>query len=252
MTPSFSTLRLGAAVVAIAAGFIATWYVLAGNLTVWSDEIAHLATAKGLQLTGEPFTVLFDQCAQLTADQYHRGLEISRMTAWSYDLWGESLVAARSVPLLFTVATWLLYVVYTRWRGYSSVKQIFIVTVLFFGQTMVLEKALFVRVYAPLLFFLLLSLIAIWEGFHSWRSRKYLWAAGWLAVAFLSLAFTRNWHLLQFAIVILGITLLWMAAYYVPVLHLLRRGWGWLASLPADGNTLPWPCWCCSSRGPSR
>jgi len=233
MIPSNTTIKFTFATLAIAIGFIASWYWLAGSLTAWSDEIAHLAVAKGIQLTGEPFTVLFDQCARLTADQMYRGLEISRMTAWSYDLWGESLVAARSVPLVFTMGTWLLYVVYTRWRGYSSGKQIFIMTVLFFGQSMVLEKALYVRIYAPLLFFLLLSLIAVWESFNSWNNRKFLWAGGWLAVALLSLAFTRNWHLIQFAIAGLSVILLWLTANYIPVTDLLRKWWNWLASLPA-------------------
>jgi len=233
MNPSFTTIRISSAVIVIAIGFIASWYWLADSLPAWSDEIAHLATAKGILLTGEPFTVLFDQCARLTDDQYHRGLEISRMTAWSYDLWGESLVAARSIPLIFTMATWLLYVVYTRWRGYSSGKQIFIMTVLFFGQSMVLEKALYVRIYAPLLFFLLLSLIAVWESYNSWSNRKFLWACGWLAVALLSLAFTRNWHLIQFAIIGLSVILLWLTAYYTPAIDLLRKSWAWVASLPA-------------------
>lgn len=238
MTDRNTTIKFGFATIAVAVSFIISWYWLADNLTAWSDEIAHLAAAKGIQITGQPFTVIFDQCARLTADQYHRGFEISQMTAWSYNIWGESLAAARSVPLMFTIGTWLLYIVYTRWRGYSSGKQIFVMTVIFFGQSMVLEKALYVRIYAPLLFFLLLSLIAFWESLNSWQSRKFLWLAGWLAVAIVSLACTRNWHLIQFAIAGLSMVLLWLSAYHTPAIGLLRKSYTWLTSLPAGTKYL--------------
>ena len=229
--------KLSITIIAVAA-FSGTWYVLAGHLTAWSDEIAHLSVASGLRATGEPFSVVFDQCAAVTSSQYVRGLEISRWTSWSYDLFGESLRSARVVPFVFTIATWALYVVYTTWKGYSSVKQIAIVSLLFFGQSMVLEKALYVRVYAPLLFFLLVSLIALWEASNFWRQKKFPIAMGFVLVVILSLGFTRGWHLLHFAIFVLAVILLWLRVYERPVTETLRHWWQRLMVSPPGWRTL--------------
>ena len=108
------------AAIGIAAIFSGIWFLMAAILPPWSDESSQLAAARGIFLTGRPFSVDFSQCAQLTPHQYIRGLELSQLMAWSYGIFGESLRAARTVPFVFTIGTWLLYIVYTRWRGYSS------------------------------------------------------------------------------------------------------------------------------------
>ncbi|MBI4240951.1 MAG: hypothetical protein HY613_04470, partial [Candidatus Rokubacteria bacterium] len=97
---------------AVVAAFVGVWFALAERLVAWSDEITHLSAAQGLLLTGRPYLVAFDRCAALTPVQYFRGLEITWLAAQSYRLFGESLRAARSTPLLFTVLAWLAYAIY--------------------------------------------------------------------------------------------------------------------------------------------
>ena len=235
--------RYPSTVLAVFALFTGVWFVLAGNLTTWSDEITQIATAKGILQTGNPFTgkpfiVFFDHCAQLLSSQYHRAVEVSRLTALSYEIFGDSITAARLVPFAFTIATWLLFIGYTRWRGYSSGPQILVVTILFFGQSMILEKSLFVRMYAPMLFFLVLSLIAVWEAVIYWRARKLPLAIAALGLAVVSMGITAGWHLLQFAIFALAVAFLGMMIRRIPPKYLLQRGWNQLASLPGTWRYL--------------
>ena len=214
------------------AAFTGAWYFLAGHLTAWSDEVSHMSVAKGFNLTGEPFVVAFDQCAQLLSAQYVRGLEVSQMTAWSFEAFGDSLTSARLVPFLFTIASWLLYAGYVKIRHDTSGRHLAVATVLFLGQAMVLEKALYVRVYAPLLFFLLLSLIGLWEAVVHWQARNLRFALLWLAVAIFSLVFTRGWHLLQYSIFVLAVLFLVMLIRGISVRDLARGGWHYVATLP--------------------
>lgn len=203
-------------IVLLLLGFSALWFILAGYLTAYSDEISHLAVAKGLLLTGEPFAVDFDRCAALISQQYRRGLEISQWTAWSYRLFGESLRAARLVPFLWTLATWLLYVGYVRVRGRATSGHLLVATLLFLGQSMVLEHALNVRMYAPLLFLLLLALIALWEAQRTWSLSGWSHrSAIWIGAACLLIAFPtiRGWHVLQAAIVLFSGVLLWLSGH---------------------------------------
>ncbi len=228
---SFPVLTLAAV-----ATFIAVWYVLAGHLAGWQDEFFHLGAAKGLLLTGNPFQVAFHQCQAVFQEQYVRSQAITQWTAWAFQIFDVSIRSARVVPLLFTVATWLLYVVYTNWRGYSNWKQTLLVTILFFGQTMVLEMSLFIRHYAPLLFFLLLSLISIWEASMYWREGKKFWTIPWLLVAVLAFGYSAPWHLIQFPLFALAIFLLWFAMHEKPFVGVLWRWWGRLESFSQGGK----------------
>ena len=215
-------------IVFVLMGFSALWFVLAGYLTAWSDEISHLAAAKGLLLTSQPFEVVFDRCGELVSQQYRRGLEISQWTALSYRLFGESLRAARLAPFLWTIATWLLYVGYARLRSRATPSHLLIATLLFFGQSMVLEHSLNVRMYAPLLYVLLLALIVLWEAQHLWAvSGQWRHAVPWIGVACLLIAFPtiRGWHVLQVAIYLLSGALLWLSVHPAaasPVLNVWR------------------------------
>lgn len=228
-----STIRYSAAVALVVGVFVAVWSMLAGGLTAWSDELDHIAEAKGLLLTGQPFAAVFDTCAEVLGPGGGRATEISRLTEKSFRLFGESMTSARLVPFIFTIGSWLLYLAYTGWRGYSSRKQVLIATLLFFGQSMVLEKALYVRVYAPLLFFIILSLIGIWEGFNYWREGRRPMSLAWLAVAVLSLAITARWHLVQYGILVVAVVFLWLLARNLAPGYLIRSGWSRLVSLPA-------------------
>jgi len=211
--------------------FLGTWYVLAGHLAGWGDEFYHLYAAKGLLLTGKPFQVAFHQCQDVFHEPYSRSQAITQWTAWAFQIFDISLRSARVVPLLFTLATWLLYVVYVNWRGYSNWKQTLVVTILFFGQTMVLEMSLFIRHYAPLLFFLLLSLITIWEASMQWREGKKYWTIPLLLAAVLVFGYTTPWHLIQIPIFALAIFLLWFAIHDKPFESVLRRWWNRIDSL---------------------
>src|SRR5207247_6270374 len=82
--------------------FALLWARLA-SLPAWSDETTHMAAAYGLLKTGEPFLVDFDRCAVPLPLRYLRGFEITWLTAQSYRVFGTSLAAARSVPVVFIV-----------------------------------------------------------------------------------------------------------------------------------------------------
>ncbi|MBI4280434.1 MAG: hypothetical protein HY660_18430 [Armatimonadetes bacterium] len=199
-------------ILVVLAGFLGTWAFLAGHLTAWSDEIGHMAVAKGILLTGRPRLAVFDRCAELTPIENWRGYEVSWLTARAYQTFGESLTAARLVPLVFTLATWGVYVIYAVWREKAPARQVAFATVLFFGQSLVLEKALYVRVYAPALTLLLVSLIALWEGLRAWRGGRTGPAVLWFAAAAAAILYPtlRGWHPLILATFVLAVACLWL------------------------------------------
>ena len=206
--------------------------MLAGSLAAWSDELDHISEAKGLLLTGHPFSAIFDTCAEVLGPGGGRATEISRLTEKSFRLFGESLTSARLVPFIFTMGSWAVYLAYTGWRGYSSRRQVLIATLLFFGQSMVLEKALYVRVYAPLLFFIILLLIGIWEAYNHWREGRRPTSLAWMAIAGLCIAITARWHLVQYAILVVAVVFLWLLARNVSPVYLIRSGWSRLVAMP--------------------
>ena len=218
--------------------FVGVWLWLAGYLSNWSDDGFMLSAARGFLLTGEPSFVDIERCGQLTSGLYHRAFEVSRWISWSFQIFGESLLTARLVPFIFTLGTWLLYVSYTSWRGYTTAKQVLIVSILFFAQSMVLEKSLAVRMYAPLLFFLLLTLIALWEAGASLQQKKRILSLAWLTLAGLAMWFTVDWHLLHFPIALLAIILLWATLTWDAPANILRRLWAWKGSLPILKNSV--------------
>ena len=71
----------------IPALFLAVWRFLAVNLPAWSDEITHLATAKGLLVSGQPLEWMFDK-GELSVFRYTMCLAISYPVKCVYqNLW---------------------------------------------------------------------------------------------------------------------------------------------------------------------
>ena len=138
--------------------FLGVWTPLAIHIPAWSDESSHMSVGKGLLMTGEPRVFDFDQ-GKLTEYRYTRALAISYLTKWFYQIGGESILIARLMPLLFTLLTFAIYVWYRRARHKISFEHIFIAGILFFLQSMVLEKSLYVRYYAPLAFLFMIRVV---------------------------------------------------------------------------------------------
>jgi len=188
--------------------FLGIWYVLAANLTAWSDEITHLTVGKGLLLTGRPYGWNFDQ-GSLTGGQNTRGLLISHSVKFVYRMLGETMLDVRLIPLGFTLLTFLLFVGYISKRHKSSIEHICLVGILFFGQSLILEKSLYVRFYAPLAFFVIAGLICYWEGLQSFKKKQYLhttllWSVSAGAMALPSL---DDWQIQHIPIFLLALML---------------------------------------------
>lgn len=189
--------------------FLGVWAPLAMHIPAWSDESSHMSVGKGLLMTGEPRVFDFDQ-GKLTEYRYTRALAISYLTKWFYQIGGESILVARLMPLLFTLLTFVVYVWYRRARHKISLEHILIAGVLFFLQSMVLEKSLYVRYYAPLAFLFMISLIMLWEGMQSYAQRKFLRAMGmWVfGAGLLILPTLDTWHIQHIPMFFLAFVLL--------------------------------------------
>ena len=162
--------------------FLGVWFPLAKYIPAWSDESSHMSVGKGLLMTGEPVPFDFDQ-GKLTEYSYTRALAISYLTKWFYQIGGESLLVARLMPLFFTLLTFATYVWYRRARHKISGEHILIAGILFFLQSMVFEKSMYVRYYAPLAFLFMISLIMLWEGMQSYERKRFVRATGMWALS---------------------------------------------------------------------
>lgn len=190
--------------------FSGAWFLLASQLTTWSDEISHLALAKQLLGICSPWKLDFAQCASNTPNLVYslRAIEFTQMVSLAFQFFGVTALAGRSVPFVFTLAAWLFFVVYLRLRQKADGGILVVTSLLYFGQSMVLEQALNVRFYAPLMFCLLVSLVALWETRQCWRE-DHRWRAGlWLAIGITALGVSMLWSLLQYAILALAIILM--------------------------------------------
>ncbi len=195
----------------ILVGFLGAWAYLAQAVPAWSDEISHLSAAVGILKTGQPFHVAFDRNAQILSENlYVRGIEVTRLAALAFQLFGVSVPVARLVPLVFILLTWLLFIGYQALRGISPLSAAGAASaLLFFGQSMVLEQALYVRVYAPMGLLLLLAMIALWEGFQAFKRNRPLRAIAWWGVMAVCVGVTTpRWHLIPLPVMLLGAYLL--------------------------------------------
>jgi hypothetical protein len=179
---------------------------MAVNLTAWSDEITQMSIGKGLQETGKLLVYSFDT-GKMTSAIYKRAAFISYLIKLTYQYSGFSLLSSRIIPLIFTLLTFIVYVFYMRINKDASSKNILLAAILFFGQSMVLEKALYVRMYAPLAFMQLISMITYWEGLKDFNNKKLprsiiLWGICAFAVL---LPLLDWWHYQQIPILLLGI-----------------------------------------------
>lgn len=189
--------------------FLGVWFPLAKHIPAWSDESSHMSVGKGLRMTGEPFVFDYDQ-GKLTEYRYTRALAVSYLTKWFYQIGGESILVARLMPLLFTLLTFAAYVWYRRARHKISWEHILIAAVLFFLQSMIFEKSMYVRYYAPLAFLFMVSVIMLWEGWQRYEQRKFIQATGmWmLSASFLILPTLDTWHIQHIPMFFLAFALL--------------------------------------------
>lgn len=188
--------------------FLAAWYFLAINLTAWSDEVNHLAVGKGLVVSGKPFVWSFDD-GRITDWPYTRGLIMSRLAQFAYPYGSDFCLTARVIPLVFTFLTFLFYILYIRKKFGISAGHFLVAAILFFGQSVVLEQSLYVRPYSSLGLFVLVSLMACWQGFENYRRKNLpraflLWG---LAMAILAVPTIDAWQYQHIPIVLLAVFL---------------------------------------------
>mgnify|MGYP001615260296 CR=1 FL=1 len=196
--------------VLLATAFVMAWHVLADSIPTWSDEISHLALARQLLTTCDPSQPDFARCASSTPSLVYslRAIEFTQLVALSFQYLGASLWAGRLVSLFFTLAAWFFFMVYLRLWQRASFSILVVTTVLFFGQSMVLEQSLNARFYAPLLFYLLVALVAVWEVRVCWRDRRWVPATAWLVVGAGAVGLSMLWSLLQYVVLAVAVFLL--------------------------------------------
>jgi hypothetical protein len=198
------------ALILIVVLFLGVWYLLASNLTAWSDEIGHMATAKGLMETGTFARWDFDK-GENSGGYATRGKIISYLTMVAYRVGGFSFLSSRMVPLIFTLLTFATFALYIKIRQKAGIKEMVLAGIFFLGQSMVLEKSLYVRTYAPLGFLMILTMITLWEGIKKIESKKYTVSAALLIVSLVLIAIPTidTWQYQQFITIIFAI-----AVYY--------------------------------------
>lgn len=200
-------------IVLLAAVFAAAWYLLAANLTPWSDETTHLAVGKCLLEDGTYRCWDFDAGKVLRGfykdDLYIRAKIVSYLTKIAYQAFGVSALAAKTVPLACTMLLFAVYAVYMRKRHNATPGHLSIAAVFFFAQSLVLEQSMYVRVYAPLALLQLIGLIAYWEGSNSFFEKKVFRASALWAVSLVTLAIPTidTWQYLQLPIFALAVLL---------------------------------------------
>lgn len=238
--------QAGAAMVLLATAFVVVWYVLADGIPTWSDEISHLALARQLLTTCDPSQLDFARCAINVPDLVYglRAIEFTQLVALSFQYFGVSLWAGRVAPLFFTLAAWLFFVGYLRLWQRASPATLVVTTLLFFGQSMVLEQSLNARFYAPLLFCLLVALVAVWEVRACWRDRRWVLAAIWLAVGTGAVGLSMLWSVVQYAVLAVAIFLLvsswrkWRLPASISKVWTRSRAWPRLGRYAAWGGLL--------------
>lgn len=157
--------------------FLIVWVFLASHLPGWSDETGHMHLGKSMVLTGQPIAWRLDE-SQLSHLIHARAFLISYMVGF-VNHFDQSLLGYRLVPLVFTLLTYFLFVFFLFKVKKIDFVGICILSVFFFGQSVILEKALYVRYYAPLAFFLLAGLICLWEGQTHLKTKKYVQSLLW-------------------------------------------------------------------------
>ncbi len=174
---------LGVVIVA----FAGAWLLLAQSLPLWGDEVSHLQAAKGFIEKGRPVCWNFDT-GRFDGHEYTRALTMTGMTAQVMRGGGESLLAVRAIPLVFTVLLLGAFLIYARVRQQLSALGLALVVIFFLGQAVVLEKALYLRFYPPLACLALVAFLAFWEAWNGWLHgprRNVLFCGLLLGAAFL-------------------------------------------------------------------
>ncbi len=220
MRPWRNTILLMAAVIAV---FLIVWSYAAATMSPWSDEQTHLAVAKSLLHNGQYVTWDFDR-GQETQRPYIRGRFISQaaafLSAQGHDfVFGPRLLALFATLLTYGIALWYLF-----FRLKLPFVFAGIFTILFFVQSMILEKSLYVRCYAPLATTVLLTMIGIWEAnsfYQAGQRRKAALCAGG-ALLFLLLPTLDNWQIQQLGLFVFAAVILW-----APAARLLKRSLAW-------------------------
>ncbi len=190
--------------------FLVIWFFSAKSFTGWGDEITHLSTAKGLVETGEYRTWAFDK-GYASPNLYTRGLVITCLASLAYKMAGLSFLAFRLVPLVFVLLTFLIFALYIRLRHQASNKALAYAAIFFFGQAFIFEQSVYVRVYAPLGWFMVMSLILYWESAVAFGKRNFMSGVWFLlgSLFLLILPAADHWQVSHVAIYFLGFLLTW-------------------------------------------
>ncbi len=190
--------------------FLLVWFFSARSFTGWGDEITHFSTAKGLVETGEYRTWAFDK-GYANPYLYTRGLVITYLASIVYKISGLSLLAFRVIPLVFVMLTFLTFALYIRFRHRATAKALVYAAIFFFGQAFIFEQSVYVRVYAPLGWFMVMTLILFWESAVAFGKRN-LVSGVWFLVGSLFLLIlpaADHWQVSHIAIYFLGFLLTW-------------------------------------------
>ncbi len=190
--------------------FLVVWFFSAKSFTGWGDEITHFSTAKGLVETGEYRTWAFDK-GYANPYFYTRGLVITYLASLAYKMAGLSFLAFRLVPLAFVLLTFLTFALYIRWRHQASNKALAYAAIFFFGQAFIFEQSVYIRVYAPLGWFMVMSLILYWESAVAFGKRNFMSGVWFLvgSLLLLILPAADHWQVSHIAIYFLGFLLTW-------------------------------------------
>lgn len=188
--------------------FLLLWFVCARSFTGWGDEMAHMATAKGLVETGDYRTWALDE-GRATPATYTRGLVITNLASLIYKMAGLSLLAFRLIPLISVLLTFLTFAVYIRARHKASWEALAFAAIFFFSQTYIFEQSVYLRLYAPLGWLMVLSLILYWEAVVAFQKRRAVAGCGLLSLSIIVLALPTidHWQVQHIAIYALGVVL---------------------------------------------
>jgi len=192
--------------------FLFAWILLADYLPLWSDEISNFGQSKAFYLTGTFKSFDFDKNQVLSGEIEARDLLMDRMVSFFLSIkpsGAPEIMWGRLVPLLFTLLTFLLVFLYGFFRFDLSWGTLLYLSAFFLGQSMVMEEALFVRIYAPLMFCMVSAFICYWEGKQFFlKDRKTIGTGLFLAgAAWVWVTIADHWQFEQIPVVVLGIVL---------------------------------------------
>jgi hypothetical protein len=192
--------------------FLFAWVLLANYLPTWSDEDGNLGQSKAFYLTGKFKSFDFDQYKIGDNRIEARDLWFDGIVSFLYSFKPEGVseyMWARLAPLLFTLLTYFLVMLYGRLRFRLSADSLIYLSAFFLGQSMVMEEALFIRIYAPLMFCMAGVFICYWEGRQFFLEGKKAIGMGLFlaSAALMGITIIDHWQFEQIPVIVLAILL---------------------------------------------